>query len=313
MSKQEYSQFSTSVHEVFHELEDQFREIDEATKKLEADKIACQKELDRLLAANSKQQELIEATEYDRQQILKLKQTVIELKDKISHCAAADQEAMTMQAIKDREIKRLRQIYEGGEPNLANYIKAERAAKIEASKFEEAKKRSERSLELAKEEVAELENRLTLLASKLEADLEHEHTSERTAVDFLALHLQLLSLSRQTNSLQAQLIQQDEDLEDKEKKRARAQKMKENIERQRKLVRLEEAKLEEIKRRAKAKGVKLPEWIEDEEEERQLMENEFGFGEADLVSSVQSPGFFGSPSPQQQKMQVSMEIASPIE
>lgn len=170
MYRKEYSKFSTSVHEIFHEVDNQINELKQERDSLMRDIEAVQNEKARLEKINKTQASLLEETEKDRKQIVQLKREIDELNEMIVRCSHSDQETQRVQAIRDREIKKHLEALSGDGPNLATFIKAGNASKADAEKQEEIMRRSENSLQIAKEEVAELEERLRVLAEKLAED-----------------------------------------------------------------------------------------------------------------------------------------------
>ena len=168
--RKEYAQFPPAVREIFHDIDAQLKEARDDNSQLTTQLTNLSNELQRLQTFNIQQEDLLMETEQYRQQIVEERRNIAELNVLIQQCTYSDQDNLRLQAVRDKEIRSLLAQQEIETTNLANRIKVEMAARAEAEKEKDKLSRSNKSLQIAEAEVAELEERLDTLATKLADD-----------------------------------------------------------------------------------------------------------------------------------------------
>ena len=168
--RREFSQFPPAVREIFHDMEVQLQEAFEDNKNLIQNQQSLDKERKRLAIFNQQQEELILETTRYSQIIIEERRCIEELNALIKQSNLSGHDSLRIQAIRDREIRQILDRKESYPSDAMNRIKREMAARAEAEKQKELRDRSAHSLKIAQAEVAELEERLELLAQKLAAD-----------------------------------------------------------------------------------------------------------------------------------------------
>ncbi|KAA6390505.1 MAG: hypothetical protein EZS28_013965 [Streblomastix strix] len=282
-----HSAFALGVNQVFFDLDAQIRDLDVTIERYDEERRYLEDDLRSLQERNSKRATLEKEIEEMRKKNSTLKDRLIRITGELGEYDTADHAVAQIEAVKDKEIRRLRNMVETGTLDVGVFVKSHKAHQKEAENQENLRKRSEQSLVFARAEVAELEGRLEELGKQMSEERQEPYQCITPATELLQLQRVLIRLVNAKLQQEQDLMALDETLENKQKRVEQLAAIRSNDERHAQMVILERGRLENVRKKARELGIPIPqteeEAINSDDDSDDDNKKGFDFGEKDEV------------------------------
>ncbi|KAK2962879.1 hypothetical protein BLNAU_2314 [Blattamonas nauphoetae] len=283
--------FALGFNDVFQQLDDQIRELDTTIDKLAFEITFLEEDAHKIEATISVDTaELKNTYEAQKKKNQDLRRVIKTLRQQIVDYGHADKSISQIDAIKSKEIKRLRNMLDNGSLTVDSCVRAHKSQKAEYEQSTKALDISENSLNFSRAEVAELEERLRLLEEKMNEEFgfnqrqkeekaknpdapnegedvnkdetqsnlsEENEESGIDALTFLGLQRELRRLREVTKMKEEEFMRMDSAVETKLKRLEQLQRLKALEDRRKVVLEIEKAKLGELRKTAASMGIKL--------------------------------------------------------